>query len=375
MPATLRNVFFLGLKEFTSLGHDLVLMLLIVYSMSVLVFVSARATGIEVRNASIAFVDEDGGALARRLVDAPAPPYFQAPVALAAQDVDAALDGGHHTFVVDIPPRFEADVHAGRQPALQLNVDATAMSQAGIGSGYLERIINDEIAAYLGPADAAPAAAATATVRVAFNPNLYAHWFLGVMMVVNMVTMLAIILTGSALIREREQGTLEHLLVMPLTPFEIMASKVWATALVIVVAAGLSLTVVVQGLLQVPIRGSVPLFLGATLVYLFAVTAIGIFLATVARSMPQLGLLGLPIVFPMVMLSGSITPLDSMPAAIRTLMQFSPSTHYVAVAQGVLFRGAEFALVWRQLALVALIGGVFFTVAALRLRRTLALAG
>jgi ABC-2 type transport system permease protein len=210
--------------------------------------------------------------------------------------------------------------------------------------------------------------------RVRYNPNLYSHWFLGVMMMINVITLLAVVLSGAALIREREHGTLEHLLVMPLSPAEIMLAKVWSNAVIVVVAATLSLIFVIGGLLETPLRGSLPLFTLATLLYVFAVTAIGIFLATIARSMPQLGLLSIPMVFPMVVLSGNTTPFDSMPPAIQAIMQASPSTHFVDVAQAIIYRGAGLEVVWQELLIVGGIGLVFFVGALLRLRSSLAAA-
>jgi ABC-2 type transport system permease protein len=206
-------------------------------------------------------------------------------------------------------------------------------------------------------------------VRIAFNPNVTTAWFTSVMGIINSITMLAIILAGAAVVREREHGTMDHLLVMPLTPFEIAMSKIWANGLVIVVAVGLSLRYVVHGLLGVPIAGSIPLFLTGAAVYLFFATAIGIFLGTIARSMPQLGLLYLLVFLPMNMLSGSNTPLESMPPWLATIMQGSPSTHFVSFAQAILYRGAGFAVVWPQFVIVALIGGVFLWLALLRFRR------
>jgi ABC-2 type transport system permease protein len=114
---------------------------------------------------------------------------------------------------------------------------------------------------------------------------------------------------------------MDHLLVMPLTPFEIAMSKVWANGLVITIAAGLSLYIVVRAMLGVPIAGSIPLFMLGTAIYLFFACAVGVFLGTVARSMPQLGLLFLLVFLPMNMLSGSNTPLESMPPWLATLMQ------------------------------------------------------
>jgi len=371
----LSNVFHLGRKELASLRHDLVMVVLIVYGFTGMVYVPAVGTGIEVRNATVAVVDEDRSVLSHRLADALPQPWFRRPVVLTPAEIDPAMDAGRYTFVVDIPPRFEADVLAGQRPYLQINVDATHMSQAGVGSGYLQEIFREEIERWLKSHNVTrPDDPVEAVVRVRYNPNLYSEWFLGVMMMINVITLLAVVLSGAALIREREHGTLEHLLVMPLSPVEIMLAKVWSNAVIVVVAATLCLILVIGGLLETPLRGSLGLFTLATFLYVFAVTAIGIFLATIARSMPQLGLLSLPAVFPMVALSGNTTPLDSMPPAIQTIMQASPSTHFVKIAQAIIYRGAGLEFVWQELAIVAGIGLLFFVGALLRLRSSLAAA-
>src|ERR1700722_5864339 len=150
-----------------------------------------------------------------------------------------------------------------------------------------------------------------------------------------------------------------HLLVIPLTPFEIAMSKVWANGSVITVAVGLSPYVVIRGMLAIPIAGSIPLFMIGDVIYLFFATAIGIFLGTVARSMPQLGLLYTLVYLPMNMLSGSNTPLESMPPWLATVMQASPPTHFVLFAQSILYRGTGLDVVWPQFLAVAVVGGLF----------------
>lgn len=367
----LANIYRLGVKEFFSLRRDLVMVGLIVYAFTYAVYAPTQHAQTELKNASIAVVDEDRSQLSQRLRDALLQPLFQPPAELAANEIDWAMDSGSYTFVIDIPPKFEADVLAGRQPELQINVDATAMTHAGHGATYLQQIIAQEIREFMRGKGAAVQEPVSLVVRAKFNPNLNSTWFMGVMQIINMITLLAIMLTGAALIREREHGTLEHLLVMPLTPAEIMIAKVWANGLIIVIAATLSLKVVVQGLLAVPIAGSVPLFVAGTALYLFSVTALGIFLATIARSMPQFGLLALPIFTVMYLLSGGTTPLDSMPRWLQIAMQFSPSTHFVSLAQAILYRSAGFDVVWPSFAAVTAIGVVFFLSALVRFRKTI----
>lgn len=282
------------------------------------------------------------------------------------------MNAGRYTFVIDIPPNFQRDVLALRKPALQINVDATAMVQAGLGSGYAEQIVKTEISDFVSHAEGAPPSSVNLAVRIAFNPNITTSWFVGVMGIITSITMLAIILSGAAIVREREHGTMDHLLVMPLTSFEIAMSKVWANGLVITVAVGLSLYVVVRGILGVPIAGSIPLFMVGVALYLFFATAIGIFLGTVARSMPQLGLLYMLVFLPLNMLSGANTPLESMPPWLATVMLASPTTHFVSFAQSILYRGAGIDIVWPEFVLVTLTGGLFFGLAILRFRSVVA---
>jgi ABC-2 type transport system permease protein len=362
------NIFWLGTKELRSFLRDFVLLGLVIYSFSLAIMAQAQSSSQEVHNASIAIVDEDHSELSRRIADAFLLPYFQRPQPITEREIVPAMNAGRYTFVVYIPPKFEAYLLGGRQPQIQLNVDATAMVQAGLGAGYAQQIISTEIDDFLSRAQGAPLSPVNLAVRIAFNPNVETPWFTSVMGIINSITMLAIVLAGAAIIREREHGTMDHLLVMPVTPLQIAVSKIWANGLIVLIAVGLSLYLVVRGLLGIPIAGSIPLFLVGVAIYLFFATAIGVFLGTIARSMPQLGLLYLLVYTPLAMLSGSNTPLESMPPWLATIMQASPTVHFVSFAQAILYRGADFTVVWPEFVIVALIGGLFLVLALLRFR-------
>lgn len=365
------NILHLGVKELRSLARDPIMMVLIVYAFTVSIYTAATAMPESLSQATIGIVDEDRSPLSARIVDAFYPPYFLPPVVISQAEMDARMDSGLDTFALDIPAELQRDLLAGRTPTIQLNVDATRMSQAFTGNAYIQSIVNNEVRAFV------EGHLATATPRVdlvgraRFNPELNRAWFGAVMEVINSITLLSIVLTGAALIREREHGTIEHLLVMPITPFEIMTSKVWAMGLVVLTACAASLTVVVQGLLAVPIEGSVVLFLAGAAVHLFATTSMGIFLGTVARSMPQFGLLLILVLLPLEMLSGGATPRESMPDVVRYVMLAAPTTHFVMLAQAILYRGAGFAIVWPQFVALAAIGAVLFAYALSRFRSTI----
>ena len=367
------NIYRLGIKELWSLARDPMMLVLIAYTFTYSIYVAATAMPDTLHNAAIAIVDEDGSQLSARIVSAFEPPRFRTPQLVSLSEMDHGMDAGDYTFVLDIPPDFQRDVLAGKQPVAQLNVDATRMSQAFTGSTYIQEIVAAEVTEFVKryraetvlPVDLAP--------RMSFNPNLMQAWFGALMELINNVTMLSIILTGAALIREREHGTVEHLLVMPVTPAEIMLAKVWSMALVVLGAATFSIVFIVQGALQVPIEGSVAVFLFGAALHLFATTALGIYLATLARSMPQFGMLLILVLIPLQMLSGGVTPRESMPAVVQDLMLAAPTTHFVSAAQAVLYRGAGLDVVWPQYLAIVAIGAVFFAIALARFRKTITL--
>ena len=370
MP-TLLNIFHLGIKELRSLGRDNIMLVMILFSFTGQIYLTATSLPESLNKAPIAIVDEDHSPLSSRIINAFYPPHFLTPALIEPYAMDPSMDLGLYTFVLDIPPDFQRDVLAGRQPAIQLNVDATRMSQAFIGNNYVQNIVNGEVAAFVQGHRASTALPVDLEVRARFNPNLSSMWFGSVMELINSITMLSIILTGAALIREREHGTIEHLLVMPVTPTEIMLGKIWSMGLVVLLATAFSLNFIVQWALKVPIEGSLALFLAVATLHLFVTTSIGIFMATLARSMPQFGLLIMLVLLPMQMLSGGTTPRESMPILAQNIMQVAPTTHFVAAAQAILYRGAGFDVVWPQVLALIVIGAVFFVAALVHFRKSI----
>ena len=367
----LLNIYRLGVKELWSLLRDPTMLVLIVYVFTLSVYAAATAMPEILHKAPIAIVDEDQSQLSQRIVSAFYPPQFNTPALITAREMDAGMDAGHYTFVLNIPPDFQRDVLAGRAAEVQLNVDATRMSQAFSGNAYVQQIVLSEVSEFVQRYRGTATPPVDLALRMRFNPALDKAWFGSLMEIINSVTMLSIILTGAALIREREHGTIEHLLVMPVTPTEIMLAKVWSMALVVLLAATTSLVLVVQGLLRVPIGGSLGLFLAGAALHLFATTSMGIFMATVARSMPQFGLLMVLTLIPLEMLSGGTTPRESMPALVQDLMLAAPTTHFVELGQAILYRGAGMDVVWPQFLALAGIGSVLFALSLARFRRTI----
>lgn len=372
MRQSLSNIYRLGVKELWSLWRDPIMLVLILFTFTFSVYSSATSMPETLNKAAIAVVDEDHSPLSQRIISAFYPPQFTPPAMISPAEIDPGMDAGAYTFVLHIPSGFQRDVLAGRSAEIQLNTDATRMTQAFTGSGYIQQIVMGEVNEFVNRYRAQTTLPVSLEVRARFNPTLDKSWFGSLTQIINQITMLSIILTGAALIREREHGTIEHLLVMPVTPTEIMISKVWSMALVVLLASALSVALVVRGLLGVPVAGSLTLFFAGAALMLFSTTSMGIFIATIARNMPQFGMLMVLVLLPMQMLSGGSTPRESMPELVQNVMLIAPTTHFVEMGQAILFRGAGIDVVWPQFLMIAAIGIVFFSIALGRFRKTIA---
>lgn len=370
MP-NISNIFRLGVKELWSLIRDPILLFLIAYTFTISIYTSASAVPDSLHKASIAVVDEDQSPISNRIVSSFYPPHFTKPGILELNEIDPQMDAGNYTFAVNIPPEFQRDLLANRQPTIQLNVDATRMTQAFTGSTYIQQIISEEVNDFISRYRSSDDLPVDIAYRMRFNPNLTQSWFGALNEVINTITMLSIVLTGAALIREREHGTIEHLLVMPVTPTEIMLAKVWSMGFVVLVSAILSLHFIVQGALSVPVEGAIPLFFFGAAIHLFATTSMGIFLATLARSMPQFGMLLLLVLIPLQLLSGGVTPRESMPVFVQDIMSLAPTTHFIKLGQAILFRGAGFEIIWPSFLALFAIGAALFSLSLMRFRKTI----
>ena len=368
----LTNIYRLIIKELRSFRSDPIMLALVAYSFSIAIYAAATGASTEATNLTVGILDEDRSDLSRRITDGLTPPTFKRTIQLTAAEVDPAMNSQRVLFAIEIPPKFEADVLSGREPTVEIDIDATAAAQAFNGMTYIQNVITSYVMDFISGREGLTGPPVKMVTQVKFNPNLKSSWFTSVMQIISNLTMITVMLTGAALIREREQGTVEHLLVMPVVPFEIMLSKIIANGIVIVVATALSLLLVVQWWLQVPITGSILLFLAGSCFYVFTVAALGIALGTIASTMAQFGLLSIPVLLVMMLLSGSTTPLESMPVWLKYIMLvISPTPHFVIFAQDVLYRGADASIVWPEIVATAAIGSIFFGIALYRFRRVI----
>ena len=369
---SIKNILALSAKELRSLFSDTVLVVLIVFAFTALVHSAATGINNDVNNASVGVIDADQSVLSHRILDALQQPHFQKPVPVQREEVEELLDKGKLMFVLEFPPNFQRDVEMGREPKVQLLTDATNMAQAGLGQSYIGHIFQNELVDFLKQKDLIDEMTPVKSVAtLVFNPNATDMWPAAVKEVNNMITMITLVLVGAAVIRERERGTIEHLLVMPVKSTEIVLAKVIANGLVICTIALLSMRFMVGGLLQVPLLGSLTLFaLGAGL-FMFSIASLAVMLATLAPTMPQYSLLMMPVYIIALMFSGSSSPRSNMPETAQWISEYWPTTQFMTFAQNILLRGAGFEVVWPQMVAMTISGALFLGFALLRFRKML----
>ena len=285
------------------------------------------------------------------------------------------LDRGEVRAVLALPARFHDDLARGRQAQVQLLVDTAQANHGFLVASYAARIsagFGDDWAQHAmrrEGIDPARLPDVRAEVRHAHNESLNEVWFNTVSEWLTMLTIAAIMLPAAALVRERERGTIEQLLVAPLSPLQVVLSKVLAMVLVMLAGTAVAVLGVMHLGYGVPLRGSVPLFFTVVALFTMACAGLGVVASGFARNSGQMGLIIILVVVPMVMLSGTWNMVESMPVWLQALTELSPLRHFIMLAHGILVRGAGLDVLWPPLLKMLALGGCLFAFGVLRFRR------
>lgn len=362
-------------KELLQLWRDRVLILFLLYVFTVDIYLAGSGLSFSLHNATIAVMDQDMSQASRELASRFQPPQFRrVPAPADPRAAQRQLDTGRSMVVMQIPPHFQADLGAGRQAGVQYLVDSSNSVLGLLAGSHAAEIVGrynlEQSAARLAAAGAGAGLPRVDNAqRALFNPNQNEAWFMSIAELLMLVTVFAIILPAVAAVREKERGTIEQLLVSPLRPLEILLPKVLAMTLVILAGVTLAIAVVLRGVFDVPIRGSLPLFYAISALYVFTTSGIGLLLATIARNMAQVGMLAIMVLAPMMFLSGMWTPPEALAPPVRALMAVSPMHYYIDAGFGVLLKGMTLAELGPPLLAMTLLGALAFGAGLARFRR------
>ncbi|WP_137938541.1 ABC transporter permease [Chitinivorax sp. B] len=372
----LRRMAVMTRKEFLQLLRDIVLLAFIVYAFTADVYLAASGVTLQLNHAATVVRDQDHSAASRELLGRFQPPYFRMDGQLASnQQGQQLLDDGHTMLTLTVPPQFEHDMQSGHQTALQMQIDATNSVLGFLASSYAAQIVGSyglEVSLHQaglggGKLDALPIIENRS--HVWYNPNQNDAWFMGITELLTVITVFAILLPAAAMVREKERGTVEQLLVSPLSPFQIMFPKVISMTTVILLGSGLSLFAILMPVFDLPTRGSLLLFFSLTGLYVFTTAGLGLFAATLARNLAQVGMLTILILAPMLFLSGAWTPPEAMPTWLRGMMYLSPLHYYIDIAFGILLKGLPLKALWPAISGMLMLGGTVFGFGLYRFRR------
>ncbi len=372
----LQQISVLAAKEIRQLLRDRALFIYTVYIFTANIIIAAGGASNELINAPIRVHDADRSAASRDLIYRFLPPRFrlEGEVGSPAQAL-RLLDEGEAQIILDIPPDFDRSLQRQQPAHVQALIDASQANIGYLASSYSARIVarfsEDRAQRNVIRAGGDPRnlPAIKNELRVWYNPGLDHKWFNTISELLTMVTVACILLPAAAMIREKERGTLEQLLVSPLTPLQIMLSKLLSMMLVMLCGTAVAIFGIMMPFYRVPFVGSVPLFFLLAALYAFTNAGLGLVAATFARNSAQVGLVVLLMVMPIVMLSGTWTPMESMPVWLRGLMYFSPLRHFIEIAYGILLRGAGIGLLWDSVLPMAAIGIALFALGLARFRR------
>ena len=358
-------------KEFSQLLRDVPILLILVWAFTGAVYTGGHGISTEIRNYPIVVLDLARSPASRELVSRFRAPYFTI-VAYARSDAElvAMLDRGRASLAIVIPSDFERRAHE-LDARFQVISDGTRSTSATIAGAHIASIAQAYSVERLERGRGAGGAAAAvpqvdARIRVEYNPNLVETWFSSLLEVLNQVTMISMLLAAAAMVREREYGTVDHLLVSPLRPAELFAAKVIPVVTVVPLAAVASVLGVVHGSFGTPLRGSVALFYGVSVVYVFAMASLGLAIAGVAKNLGQAMMILLLVMYPMMLLSGAFTPPESQGLVMRYAGLLSPVRHYVDFGYQVLFKGNGLAHVWQDIAGILALGIALFALSVWR---------
>lgn len=363
-------------KESRQFLRDRLLVLLVFFVYTGDVVMCTIALSFDVRDLKLALYDGDRTQLSARLVERfTATAYFgNLVLAASLRDVDRILDADQADLALVIPPGLAQDVAAGRSPAVQVLLSGANSNTASVARGYATAIVGGfahdvlaEQAARRGIATELPGV--RAQTRIRYNPQLEFRHFMAISMIVVAGLMVGVITSAAGLVREKESGTIEQLVVTPLRSYELILAKSAPPFIVGMLALVPSLGIAKA--FGVPLAGSLALFVAAAAIALASFLAIGFFVGTLAETLQQALLLAFLVLFPLMFLSGTIVPMESAPLAMQWLSYLSPVRYYMEIALGILLKGVGADVLWPQIVALAMSGGLLTVASVVRLRKRL----
>ena len=364
-------------KEFRQLFRDIPIMLIMIWAFTGAIYVAGHAIDLGINQYPIAIYDMDKSDSSRELISLLRPPYFKIVTNLESdQQVTPFLDLGKGSLVVIIPPNFARNVE-GKNAQFQVISDGTQSQTAMLAISYIGiityqynmQLLLDNPSASLAGISADSLPGIDSRVRVEYNPNIDHTWFTSLLEVFNMITLIGMLLTAAALVREKLYGTLDQLMVTPVQPLELFLAKIIPPLVLTMALSLVGLYVVVHQIFGTPLRGNILLFYGVAALYCFSISSLGLLIALFSRNIAQAMLILFMILIPMLFLSGAMTPPESMSPIMSYISLLSPMRYFMDFGYQVLFKGNGFTYVWLDIVGIIIFGTLIFSGSLWRFRK------
>lgn len=341
-------------KELLAFIRSWQLVFMVVYAFSMEVYIAGSGIEIKPRNVAVGYVDYTGGGMSQKILSRLHSPEFIAPRRFAShEELSKAIFDKEIIVGMIFNPEFEKEWHQGKSPRLDILLDATAAAQAYTTLNYLQNIAfrysNFDIPLEI-------------STHKLFNENADNHSFMALTEMLSITTMLSVILTAVVFVREKEHGTWDIMLLMPINPKLIILAKTFSQVVIVMAGIVISLGFVVLGMFSTPMNGSFWAFMLLSFLYVFASAGIGLFIAAVARDMMQVAQLSVVVMMPMIFLSGAWTPIYAMHPVLQALSLFSPLRYYIEGSESLFYRGTEWIDLCPFFMGVTVVGGLMYWV-------------
>ncbi|MDP3028704.1 MAG: ABC transporter permease [Deltaproteobacteria bacterium] len=354
-------------KELAQIFRDKALLFILAWAFTGAIYTAGHGMSMEVKRFPTVVYDMSKSPASRDLINRFQSPYFKILSYLNHEkEITGWLDSGRASMAVVIPPDLQRRIDKGKQAKIQVITDGTMSMSATIATAYVAQIAGEYSLEVLERQGRFTRSAfenlpiIDERLRVEFNPNILSSWFTSLLELLNMFTMVSLLLTAAAMVREKEYGTLEQLMVSPVHPGEIFLAKILPTVIITLTLSFLSIFLVLKPVFGVPIRGSLLLFYTVAAIYVFTMASLGIAIALVSRNLAQAMMVMLLILAPMLFLSGAWTPPEAMAPWMQWASLISPMRYFIDFGYSVLFKGNGLAYVWHDIIGIIVMGALLF---------------
>ncbi|MFH1454625.1 MAG: ABC transporter permease [Armatimonadota bacterium] len=362
-------------KEFLQFFRNVALLIIVLYCCTLDIYMASEFS-MDLTNYPVAIYDMDKTTASRELVSKIRKPYFIIKEYIQEEnEVDRLILEGKVGVVVVIPYRFQDKLDSGRSAPLQIILDATTSNTAEMAANYIYQIVSHYSANVIGEKwnvsnsiyDTSPVI--SCRTRYEFNQNLDDHWSMCLSEFFSVITLIGMLLTATAMVNEKQFGTIEQLMVTPLKPMQIMLAKIIPMVGIFMVASFISVYCIMLPAVGMPLRGSYLDFLLLTMVFCFTLCGMGLLIATVSQNLSQTVLLTILILFPMMFLSGAWVPPEALPVWMQYLIYLSPMKYYIDIGMAIFFKGNSLFFMWQEFLMLLGLGLILFYLGAVRFRK------